>query len=188
MPVYRDSRFRVYDVYPLLGEKIGHYLYFAASIFWRAAAHPWKVETQSVGPIALDLTYLEAFRRFLVGTAIFPREARVYVFVSCETRPYLSATVPATDLNSPGSHYKFYIPGLCFVLFLEKDAVQQQHAYALNGSAWSYMWISPWQDDSLFQSAMNLVKASQPSGSLRRRAAELGVKGGGMDGEEPPAG
>jgi hypothetical protein len=62
-PVYRDSRFQIYDVYPLLEDKIGYYLYFAASIFWKAAAHPWKVETESVEPIALDPTYLEGFRR-----------------------------------------------------------------------------------------------------------------------------
>jgi hypothetical protein len=149
-PVYRDSRFRVYDIYPLLGEKIGHYLYFAASIFWRAAAHPWKVKTESIGPIAFDFNYLEEFRRYLLGKNIFPQDARVYVFVSSEVLPHRMVTVPTTDLDFPGRQYKFYIPSLCFVLYSGKDAEQRFGRYALNGSVWSYMWISPWQDNSLF--------------------------------------
>jgi hypothetical protein len=104
--VYRNSRFRVYDVYPVLDKKIGHHLYFAAGIFWRAAAHPWKVGPESVGPNALDHTYLEGFRRYLLGEAIFPQDARVYVFVSSEAHPYSIATIPTTDLMSPGSRYK----------------------------------------------------------------------------------
>jgi hypothetical protein len=143
-PVYRDSRFQVYDVYPSLGEKIGHYLYFVASILWRAAAHSWTVGTESVGPIDLDRIYLEGFRRYLLGEAISPQDARVYVFISSETPPYPIATIPTTDLNSPGKRYKFYIPGLCFVVYLGKDAEQRLGRYGLNGSTWSYTWISPW--------------------------------------------
>jgi hypothetical protein len=60
---------------------------------------------------------------------------------------------------------------------LGEDPEQRLSRYGLNGSTWSYMWISPWQDDSLFHATVDLVQTSQPFGSLGRRAAELGEMG-----------
>ena len=35
-PLESDVRYDVYDVQPLLGKEVYQYLYFAASVFWRA--------------------------------------------------------------------------------------------------------------------------------------------------------
>src|SRR5438093_112529 len=38
-PVCVDAKFKVYDVTTLLGTRVDQYVYFAASVFWRASAH-----------------------------------------------------------------------------------------------------------------------------------------------------
>ena len=43
----------VYDVQRLLDTKVDQYLYFAASVFWRASARSWKMGDEQVGKICL---------------------------------------------------------------------------------------------------------------------------------------
>jgi hypothetical protein len=79
-------------------------------------------------------------------------------------------TNPAANRDTAPDRYKFYIPGICFVLFLGEGTAEQHDAYALNSNLRSCMWMSPWRQDSLFQSAVNMVKTSEPIGSLRKFA------------------
>src|SRR5438094_7007040 len=37
-PLFDTPKFKLYDVQPLLESKVDQYLYFAASVFWRASA------------------------------------------------------------------------------------------------------------------------------------------------------
>ena len=58
----------VYDVQPLLGKRIESYLYFAASIFWRASAHRWRLGREWLDRISLG-PYQEPFRQYLLNEA-----------------------------------------------------------------------------------------------------------------------
>ena len=160
---------KVYDVEPLLGSNVDQYLYFAASVFWRASAHRWKMGNDPVGQISLGDRYQEQFRLYLLGKAAFPPNARIIVHVSTEAQPDLLTTVyPCTTRVDGVRRHKFYIPGVLFILFLGRDVQTHFDAGALNGSQRQLMWLCPWQNDSLFVASMDLVKASTPSGKLRR--------------------
>jgi len=169
IPVVDTEKFKIYDVKPFLDSKVDQYLYFAASVFWRASAHSWKMGNEPVGQISLGTEYQEQFRLYLLGQTPFPQNARIVVHVSSETQPDLMTTVfPCTTRVDGVYRHKFYIPGLLFILFLGEDVPRQFDDGALNGSRYQLMWLCPWQNDSLFLGSMNLMKTSTPSGNLRR--------------------
>jgi len=168
-PLFNTQKFKVYDVQPLLGSKVDQYLYFAASVFWRASAHRWKMGNEPVGQISLGAKYQEQFRLYLLGKTAFPQNARIVVHVSSEAQPDLMTTVfPCTTRVGGVRRHKFYIPGLLFVLFLGGDVPKRFDNGALNGSYHQLMWLCPWQNDSLFLGSVDLMKTSKPSGKLRR--------------------
>lgn len=163
------SPVKIYDAQHLLGSAIDQYLYFAASIFWRASAHSWKIEGKSIDKISLG-PYEEDFRRYLLSEAPFPQNARLWVMVASERDDLTINTVvgPCT-VNMGRSHrHKFWIGGIGFVLFLGSDAVKQFDANALNGNGQQRIWLAPWRDDSLFQGILKLSKETTPSGKLRK--------------------
>ena len=159
----------IYDVQPVLDGNVEQYLYFAASIFWRASAHSWKMGNKEVGRIRLGEEYQEQFRLYLLGEATFPQNARIYVHVSRETQvPLTAASVPTTFRMGKTHRHKFYIPGVLFILFLGSDVPSRFDTLALNGSKRSIMWICPWQNDSLFRGILKRIAEATPTGKLRR--------------------
>lgn len=159
----------VYDVQRLLGTKVDQYLYFAASVFWRASAHTWKMGDEQVGKIRLGREYQEQFRLYLFGQAAFPQNARVCVHVSSETQVPLAVTaVPTTFRMGKAHRHKFCIPGVLFILFLGSEASKQFDTFALNGSKQRIMWLCPWQNDSLIRGVLKRMESATPTGKLRR--------------------
>lgn len=159
----------VYDVQQLLDTKVDQYLYFAASVFWRASAHSWKMGGEQVGKIRLGDTYQEQFRLYLFAKAAFPKNARVYVHVSSETQvPLTVTTVPTTFRIDSAHRHKFCIPGVLFILFLGREVSKKFDTFALNGSQRKIMWLCPWQNDSLFRGIQNRMATAIPMGKLRR--------------------
>jgi hypothetical protein len=156
-------------VQALLGKNLGQYLYFAASIFWRASARSWKIGTQQVSRKPLG-PYQEAFRLYLLHQEPFPDNARIRVHVSSEPQPDMSIVFPTTS-QADGVHmHKFYIPGLLFILFLGRMVPQRREldVGSLNGTPPNLMWICPWREDGLFHGFVDLIKGSKPSKKLRR--------------------
>ena len=166
---YNKDGFALYDVQGLLCDKVEQYLYFAASIFWRASAHTWKFGSRQVGKISLGDTYQEQFRLYLLGESTFPQNARVYVHVSSETQvPLTVATVPTTSRMDTAHRHKFCIPGMLFILFLGSNISATHDNLALNGSKQKIMWLCPWQDDSLFHGILQRMGTAIPTGRLRK--------------------
>ena len=163
------SPFKIYDAKPLLGSTIDQYLYFAASIFWRASAHHWKIEGKQIDKISLG-SYQEDFRRYLLGKAPFPQNARIWVMVASEREDPIVQTIvgPCTERMGRSHRHKFWIGGIRFVLFLGSDASKQFDTGALNGNGQQWAWLAPLRDDSLFQGSLKLSKETTPSGKLRR--------------------
>lgn len=168
-PLFDTPNLKGYDAQSLLGSRLDQYLYFAASVFWRASAHRWTMGNEKVGRISLGDLYQEQFRLYLLGRAAFSQNARIFIHVSSEACPDLMTTVfPCTSRGEGVRRHKFYIPGLLFILFLGKYAPQRFDGGALNGSRHRGMWLCPWQSDSLFAGSMDLMKTSTPLGKLRR--------------------
>jgi len=171
-PLFDTPKVKVYDVQPLLSsEEVDQYLYFAASVFWRASAHSWKMGNAPVAQISLGGQYQEQFRLYLHGKAALPHNARIVVDVSTEAQHDLMTTVfPCTTRVDDGVYcHKFYIPGLLFILFLGKDVPLRFDDGALNDSQHRLpIRLCSWQNDSLFVGLVDLMKTSTPSGKLRR--------------------
>lgn len=158
-----------YDVRGLLGAKVEQYLYFAASVFWRASAHTWIIGGRQVGKISLGDKYQEQFRLYLLGESTFPQNALVHVHVASETQvPLTVATVPTEFRMGAAHRHKFCIPGVLFVLFLGSKVSTTGDTFALNGSEHRVMWLYPWQNDSHVRGILQRIQAATPTGKLRK--------------------
>ena len=167
-PLQEAPSFKIYDVKALLGSNVDQYLYFAASIFWRSSAHRWKMGIESVGHISLGKKYQEQFRLYLLGESSWPQNARIHVHVSSEEQPLMQIVFPCSSRIDGVHCHKFYIPGLLFVLLLGSDVPKRPDAGSLNGGPHQVMLLCPWENDSLFRGATNVMKTSRPAGKLRR--------------------
>jgi hypothetical protein len=158
--------FKVYDAELLLGKMTESYLYFSASIFWRASAHQWEFNGEPVARIRLGDRYQEQFRVYLLGQAPFPPNARLYLHVSSEPNPDMTCVFPCTSRVDGLHRHKFSIPGLAFILFVGSGAEKRHNDTALNGTTNHYIWLCPFQSDSLFRGINNVMRTTKAKGSL----------------------
>jgi len=111
-----SQEFRLYDGSCVPGIEMDKLVYFAVSLFWRAAAHKWwnDITQLGFGP------YLDPIRLFLLGRGDLPKEAVVLITVSPAVRPERSASPPAGSRKGSCHRYYFEIPGVSFQLLLGK--------------------------------------------------------------------
>lgn len=170
-PLFADDmdQIAIYDVQQLLNTKVDHFLYFTASVFWRASSHRWKMGGAQIDQISLGARYQEEFRSYLLGQTDFPQNARVWIHVSSETRiPPALITVPTTARLDKVHRHKFCIPGILFILFLGSDVSKKADEFALNGSKRQIMWLCSWENDSYFNGFLQRVQTATPRGRLRK--------------------
>lgn len=156
---------QVFDVEPVLGDQIDRYLYFAASVLWRAAAHRWEYGGSPVLPIVLGAPYQEHFRKYLLGEEPFPSNVRLHVHVANEPRPDMICTFPCTSRHELAHRHRFNIPGVAFTFFVGGRSEALYNQGALNGSA-HCMWLCPFRQDALFEGFCSVASNTQPRGSL----------------------
>lgn len=157
---------KLYEVTALLGGKTEQYLYFGASVFWRAAARSWTLRGTRVAPIKLG-KYQEELRLYLIGKAGFPADGRLVVNVSSDNRTGVATPPREWNLKlrqHEGPYYKFYILGILFTLILDPAGARECDDIALNSSRGKFMLLSPWKDDSLFRHVKATAKKSRPRG------------------------
>jgi hypothetical protein len=110
------------------GRKI---LHFAMGIFWKAAAHVWKL---SGGEVHIDLgEYQEPFRQCVMGAIRWPGEdVNVYIYLSKpEQLPILRISPPGPYIGAPGvTAFSFEVPGMDFVLQIGPGQTQEDKAMA----------------------------------------------------------
>jgi hypothetical protein len=166
-PVWEQGKYKLYDVAALLGNNTEQYLYFGASVFWRAAARSWR----GVNRINLG-DYQEEFRLYLLGDAKFPVYGRLIVHVSIEDDFTDVILPPSTGRSKLGRLHRFYIPGIVFTLCLGREVLRNEYnAIALNSSKGKFMLLCPWKEDPLFRMVRAFVKQSPAAGSLLARKA-----------------
>jgi hypothetical protein len=145
---------RLYEVGSALGAHFEEYLYFAASVFWRTGARTWVSGWRQ---FSLGVACQEQFRLYLLGKAEWPGNARLVVHVSSDKRvdyaiePVSASAKVGTEMIP---RHKFYIPGILFILFI--GAPMTRDLGALNGLTGRYMWLCPFEADSLFEGFLSL--------------------------------
>lgn len=93
------------------------YLYFGASIIWRASAGKWP---NFAGKIrgSLGVKYQEQLRKFLLGETGFPSNIYLLVYVDEDKNPLPILSFPAAKKFSGYHSHVFYIPGIKFSFFV----------------------------------------------------------------------
>jgi hypothetical protein len=108
LAIYRGASIREVDLDQLV--------YFALSIFWRAAAIEWKREARIVkielGP------YLEPLRLFLLNRGPFPDSMALVVRVTSDRQPIPIVNEPESRNHSGFRLHAFSVPGLTFFLLV----------------------------------------------------------------------
>jgi hypothetical protein len=93
--------------------------YFAMSIFWRGAIHPWN--NDGTLPVPLG-PFQEEFRQYLMGMRPFPKECAALWAVIREGKEIDRLTYGPTGNRIGKLHsYRFPMPGFCFILFAGKN-------------------------------------------------------------------
>ena len=117
IPAASDSQTKLYFASTIPKVNVCAITYFAASMFWRAAVHPWN--TDHTYPVGLGL-YKERFRRYLLELEEFPKDA----FLSVLVRNGLDSTrvthEPMTRKDHKVYFHQFAMPGFIFILFVGK--------------------------------------------------------------------
>ena len=92
--------------------------YFAASVFWRGAAHNWTIQRKKVDRLPFG-PFAEAFRLYLMGGP-WPSHTALRVYVGQGMEEFRNTTVafPHRSYKKEFSLYAFTIPGMTFYLFL----------------------------------------------------------------------
>lgn len=143
-PVFKDANdLSIYEGAAIPGLDVKQLVYFAASIFWRAAAHKWR---RSSGIVHIELgPYMEHFRLFLLDEDPFP--AGISLILRVWTRDWMprvgNPETMSTDVNA--KVHAFSIPGLNFILIAGKH-LDHSRQYSLAPSPQGFIGMSPRQD------------------------------------------
>lgn len=160
-----EEWFKPIDIIGLQPEK---YLYFAASIFWRASAINWK-DISPFSPNALGKRYSELFRSYLLGKSNFPKNACLTVHVDNPKYLRSIAMLPVVSKNKNFYSHIFIIPGIKFTLLVGK-ALNISDALYLDGKiAFIRTDFSDAQKNSEYSLLANdLLHEVQPKGRLTK--------------------
>jgi hypothetical protein len=125
-PVYDDGQVRVYcsrRIEQIDTEKL---VYFAASVFWRAAVGRWRVDSTRLDEVELGNDFTEQFRRFLLLEGDFPEGAAITTEVFESHEPSLGTAVfPGGGRVAEYHLYRFALPGVRFKLFLAREFLKK---------------------------------------------------------------
>ena len=143
--------------------------YFAASIFWRAAAHDWVFMRQE--PKRLELgPYEEPLRLFLLDKAVFPKDAVLIVSVTSgmERLRNMLMVLPFFKNREPGfRQYRFTIPGITFQLFVGKEMPYELRRLCIH-SPERHILMTPDVDDLNMSDGAKLISKTRKVGALAR--------------------
>lgn len=119
-PGYFDGQVAVYSG-KTANVDLAKLVYFAVSVFWRAAVSHWIVESTRLEPLELGTGFTEQIRLFLLGEESFPTDAAITTEVLAFHEASLGTAVfPYGGRNGNFHLYSFAIPGVRFDFYVGK--------------------------------------------------------------------
>jgi hypothetical protein len=109
------------DVSQVAGVNIEKLVYFAASVFWRAAVRSWRLGKETYPKLPMNKDDIEQLRVFLLGKTAFPVNAASILYVSPSAIPPLSVGYPERVAQESPAYYRFYVLGLWFLLVMGEN-------------------------------------------------------------------
>lgn len=120
-PIAQKANTRLFraDTVPHL--RVEDFVYFGASVFWRAAVHRWSRDAE--GQIRFG-PYEEDLQRFLLDQTAFPDSMAMLLMVSSSKAEADNRmmSLPWLAGRNPIHQYRFDIPGVTFALFVGQQA------------------------------------------------------------------
>jgi hypothetical protein len=132
-PMTANEDFAIFSGATIPDVKMDSLVYFAMSIFWRAAVHKWRTVSRPIGIIDLG-AYQEPIRLFLLG-ADFPSNVVILVSVWPNQEVPLMAYTPRKGDALGYEAFNFLIPGIEFRLLLGERIPDQLRAICSQQSA-----------------------------------------------------
>lgn len=150
----------VYDAASISGLDHAALTYFAASIFWRAAARAWRLGPSLYEPLRLG-PYAERLRLYLLDLAAFPApDVSLTVFVSMRDQPLLGMVFPVSESSNEYFYkvHRLLIPGIQFLLTCGKNLHEEHLRGSIAASPYHYIFASPHVEDIPAVNFLNLVR------------------------------
>lgn len=148
---------------------INAFVYFALSVFWRGSVVRWESPYDRFHQ-ALGAKYTEEFRKYLLGEAPAPSRIVLNIYVDYDPQSGTGLSAPEPHLCNEGglrSHlHSFMIPGMRFALFVGGNVSEYANAVRSGSRVGFLQWS--FRNSSSYQSAVKLVKSSQPKGKLAK--------------------
>lgn len=164
-PMDANQDFAMFSGATIPGVQMDALVYFAMSVFWRAAAHQWRNVTGVMDAIDIGL-YREQIRLFLLG-GNFPANAVILVSVWPNREVPLMAYTPRRG-DAPGYEaFNFLIPGIEFRLLLGDRIPLQLRATCSQQSASRCIFSSSTLIGETRETLVQLVNTSKVSKGLK---------------------
>jgi hypothetical protein len=118
---------RVYEGRRVPGVDVDQIVYFAASVFWRGAAHTWndpRAKAPGGGPVNIDFgPHLEPLRRFLMDEGPFPHDMYLSTWVEDkrDADNNMHLVPPFMAFDEGYDVFRCFIPGLTFTLSIGQN-------------------------------------------------------------------
>ncbi len=152
---FRDIR--MYAGARIPGVRMDMLVYFAASVFWRAGVHYWRLGART--PIHVQLgPYEGKLREFLLGKGPFPAGMTLLIAVSDRQDLLEFAFFPESRKGPDRWSHRFNIPGITFAL--DVGARQPQDFYRLCSAHApdKPLYVLPSLDEDLRLTAARLLR------------------------------
>jgi hypothetical protein len=164
LEVYRSRKWNIYS-----GEAVGFDMekiaYFGLSLLWRAAVHTWTMVDGKTTSVALEDTYKEDLRRYLLGETGFPRNCFVVVTVATDWVSQNACFVPNRITEVPVAAFGLMTKGLYFrILFGEGVPKEMQQICCVNGKG--KLLFTRDCEDGLIETWRRLMENTRPVGGL----------------------
>lgn len=115
------------------GIDINQLCYFALSVFWRSAAHKWRLFDE-IKKLEFG-KYEELLRQYLLCEQPFPQKCGLYIYVSSDARQLGHHSFPYTMKLGSGRQYAFSVPGMLFILNLGGTLAEELQDFCAINSA-----------------------------------------------------
>jgi hypothetical protein len=149
-------------------------LYFAASIFWRAAVADWETPVGHYTKLAVEPGVVEELRKYLLCSAPFPSDVcSIVVIFSAADAPKQLTTLPhATTGPTECQQFDWYMPGIGFTLLIGKLPVGMQ-AISVSQSP-HCVAIDPKLDQRITAAGVKHAQESTATEKLQKKIDQTG--------------
>jgi hypothetical protein len=148
-------------------------LYFAASIFWRAAVIDWETPIGHYTKLAIQPKDVEELRKYLLGPGPFPTDLTIIIVLSASASPIQSTILPNIT-PGPSEYHQFdwYMPGIGFALLAGKVPAAMQ-AISMSRSP-HYIAIDATLDKRMMAAGVKHAQESTATNKLQKKIDQKG--------------